>query len=114
MVTCWAKNGRFLFYKGTKEPMLRLCELSYFLLSGSVKRLYCLPHFGVMPKKISKFIPGIGRESTDRYSSLKRLFMEPFRERSAQRVENVFSNVILLMKYSGSVPVSMMSLLVMV
>ena len=94
--------------------MLRLCELSYTPWCGVRKRDYLLPHLGVMPKKISKFIPGIGRESTDRYSSSKRLFMEPFKDMSAQRGENDFSNVMLLMKYSGNVPVSIMSLLVMV
>ena len=59
--------------------------------------------------KNSKFIPGIGRESTERYSSLKRLLIVPFNERSAQRNEKSFSSEILLIKYSGSLPVSEIS-----
>ena len=58
---------------------------------------------------ISKLIPGIGRESTDKYSSLNRLFIVPFNDRSAQLSEKPFSRVMLLMKYSGSLPVSVMS-----
>ena len=55
---------------------------------------------------ISKLIPGIGRESTDRYSSLNRLLIVPFNDISAQLNDNTFSSEILLMKYGGSLPVS--------
>ena len=68
-----------------------------------------LPHFGVMPIKNSKFIPGIGRERTERYSSLKRLLTAPFSEISAQLNDSPFSRVILLIKYGGSFPVRDMS-----
>lgn len=35
---------------------------NFFRRSGL---LYLLPHLGVMPMKISKFIPGIGRDRTE-------------------------------------------------
>ena len=66
-------------------------------------------HLGVMPRNISKLMPGMGRDKTDRYSSLKRLLMTPLRDISAQRNEKPFSSDMLLMKYSGSLPVSDMS-----
>jgi hypothetical protein len=68
-----------------------------------------LPHLGVMPMKNSKLMPGMGRDSTDKYSSLKRLLMAAFNEMSAQAGEHLFSSVTLLMKYDGSLPVSDMS-----
>ena len=63
-------------------------------------------HLGVMPMNISKLIPGIGRDKTDRYSSLKRLFIVPFSERSAHLNTNTFSSDMFDMKYGGSLPVS--------
>ena len=68
-------------------------------------------HLGVMPRNISKLIPGIGRESTERYSSSKRLFIDPLSEMSAHLNTNTFSSEMLLIKYSGSLPESVMSLL---
>ena len=65
---------------------------------------------GVMEMNISKLIPGIGRERTDRYSSLKRLLMVPLMESSAQRRDIVRSKEMLLMKYGGKVPESERSL----
>ena len=62
-----------------------------------------------MATKISKLIPGIGRESTERYSSLKMLLTVPLIERSAQRNGNSFSSEMLLIKYSGNFPVSEIS-----
>ena len=41
------------------------------------------PHFGRMPMKNSAFMRGMGRPSTDRYSSLKRLLTVAFSVRSA-------------------------------
>ena len=56
-------------------------------------------NFGVIPKNTSKLIPGIGRDKTERYSSLKRLLTAPLIEKSAHLHETVFSKEILLMKY---------------
>ena len=67
-------------------------------------------NFGVIPKNTSKLIPGIGRDNTERYSSLKRLLTAPLIEMSAHLYDMVFSNAILLIKYSGSLPVSVTSL----
>ena len=53
----------------------------------------------------SKLIPGIGRDNTERYSSLKRLFIEPFNDMSAHLNDKPFSSVMLLIKYEGSFPV---------
>ena len=72
---------------------------------------YYLLHLGVIPTNISKFIPGIGRDRTDRYSSSKRLFIEPLSEKSHQLNVKFFSSVMLLIKYSGSLPVRVISLL---
>ena len=66
------------------------------ILNSSVPQFL---NFGVIPKNTSKLIPGIGRESTERYSSLKRLLTAPFIEKSAHLHETVFSNAILLIKY---------------
>ena len=66
-------------------------------------------HLGVMPTNISKLMSGIGRDKTDRYSSLKRLFMVPFSERSAHLNDSTFSSEMFDMKYGGSLPVSDMS-----
>lgn len=57
-----------------------------------------LYHLGVMPTKNSKLMPGMGRESTERYSSSKRLLMLPFSERSAQLNEKSVSSDRLLIK----------------
>ena len=65
-------------------------------LSSSVPQFL---NFGVIPKNTSKLIPGIGRDKTERYSSLKRLLTAPLIENSALLHETVFSKEILLMKY---------------
>ena len=64
-----------------------------------------------MPIKNSTFIPGMGRERTERYSSSKRLFTAHFNERSAHLNEKPFSKVTLFIKYVGSEPESERSLL---
>ena len=66
-------------------------------------------HLGVMAMNISKFMPGIGRESTERYSSLKRLLIAALMLRSAHLNENPLSRLMLLIKYGGSLPVSVLS-----
>ena len=53
---------------------------------------------GVKLTKNSKFIPGIGLERTERYSSLNKLLTAPFNDHSAHFVEKPLSRVILLMK----------------
>ena len=75
------------------------------------QKLYSLlaPHFGVIPINISKLIPGIGRESTERYSSLKRLLIVPFSDRSAHLNASTFSSEMFDIKYDGSLPVSVIS-----
>ena len=54
--------------------------------------------WGVMERNISKLIPGMGRESTERYSSLKRLFTAPLIDISAHLNVNPFSRVMFDMK----------------
>ena len=71
-------------------------------------------HLGVMPIKNSKLMPGIGRESTERYSSFSRLFTAPLSDRSAHLSDTVRSRDMLLIKYGGSFPVRLMSLELMV
>ena len=68
-------------------------------------------NFGVMPMNISKLIPGIGRESTERYSSLKRLFIVPLTDSVTFLSGILFSIERLFIKYGGSVPERDMSLL---
>ena len=55
-------------------------------------------HLGVIPIKNSKLILGMGRESTDKYSSLNKLLMAPFNDKSAHLVVTPLSRVRLLMK----------------
>ena len=52
--------------------------------------------------KNSKFMRGIGRDSTETYSSLKRLLICPLSESSAQGSEKRFSSVRSFMKYGAS------------
>ena len=66
--------------------------------------------WGVRDRNISKLIPGMGRERTERYSSLKRLLIAPFTERSAHLKLNSFSRDMFDIKYGGSLPVSDISL----
>ena len=54
--------------------------------------------WGVMERNISKLIPGMGRESTERYSSLKRLLTAPLIDRSAHLNVNPFSREMFDMK----------------
>ena len=54
------------------------------------------PYLRLIPRNISKLIPGMGRERTERYSSLKRLFTHPFTFMSAHLNANCFSTVRLL------------------
>ena len=51
-----------------------------------------------MPMKNSKFIPGMGLDKTERYSSLNKLLMTPFNDKSAHWVVTPLSRVRLLMK----------------
>ena len=63
-------------------------------LCGSDQSLaFFFPHLGWMSRNISKFIPGMGRPSTETYSSSKRFLTAALTERSAQRAENSFSSV---------------------
>ena len=62
-----------------------------------------------MPMNTSKLIPGIGRDNTERYSSLKRLLTVPLSERSAHFMLKTLSNDMFDMKYGGSFPVSEIS-----
>lgn len=63
-------------------------------LCGSDQSLaFFFPHLGRMSRNISKFIPGIGRPSTETYSSSKRFLTAALAEKSAQRAENSFSSV---------------------
>ena len=56
-------------------------------------RTLFFPHLGRMSRNISKFIPGMGRPSTETYSSSKRFLTAALTEKSAQRTENSFSRV---------------------
>ena len=67
-----------------------------------------------MPIKNSKLILGIGRDKTERYSSLNKLLTAPFNDSSTPFKELPLSRVKLLIKYSGSLPVNEMSFDVMV
>jgi len=55
--------------------------------------------------KISKLIPGIGRDKTERYSSSNRLLIDPLSDRSAQRNEKPFSNVNAMLFSTGVAPI---------
>ena len=58
----------------------------------------------------SKLMPGIGLDSTDKYSSLNKLLIAPFSDKSAHLVVIPFSIVRLFIKYEGSFPVNEISL----
>ena len=62
-----------------------------------------------MPMKNSKFIPGMGLDKTERYSSLNKLLIAPFNDNSAHLVVTPLSRVTLFMKYGGNFPVNEMS-----
>ena len=47
-------------------------------------------NLGVMPMNISKLMPGMGRDNTERYSSSNRLLMLPFSDRSAPSERELF------------------------
>ena len=51
---------------------------------------------GVIPIKNSTLMPGIGRDNTERYSSLNKLFTAPFSDNSAHFNETPRSSVMLL------------------
>ena len=76
----------FVYFKGNIDTSLLIFSFQFL-------------NFGVIPKNTSKLIPGIGRDNTERYSSLKRLLTAPLIENSAHLHETVFSKEILLMKY---------------
>ena len=56
-------------------------------------------------------MPGMGRERTERYSSLKRLFIVPLTERVTLLRGTVRSIERLFIKYGGRVPERLISLL---
>lgn len=66
--------------------------------------MYSFHHLGVIPTKISKLTPGIGRDSTDRYSSLKILFIEPFKDKSSHLNDVFFFYRNVTHKISGQFP----------
>ena len=51
-----------------------------------------------MPMKNSKFIPGMGLDKTERYSSLNKLLIAPFSDNSIHLVVTPLSRVTLFMK----------------
>ena len=57
-----------------------------------------LPNLGVMPMKKETLSRGMGRESTDSYSSLSRLWMQPLSENDAHLQSSPFSSERSLMK----------------
>ena len=64
-----------------------------------------------MPTKNSKFIPGIGRDSTVTYRSLKRFLTASESDRSAHLKHSPFDKVTSFMKYGGTEPEIAVSLL---
>lgn len=63
------------------------------LCGSDQSRTLFFPHLGRMSRNISKFIPGMGRPSTETYSSSKRFLTAALTEKSAQRADNSFSSV---------------------
>ena len=84
LVDLMRKYLPFLTKKNMQHPLKKIFSSLY--------------HLGVMPTKNSKLMPGMGRESTERYSSSKRLFIVPFSDKSAQRKRKSFSSEMLLIK----------------
>ena len=65
---------------------------------------FFLPHLGRMSRKISKFKRGMGRASTERYSSLSRFLTAALTEKSAHGTAKSFSTDISFIKYGGTYP----------
>ena len=74
-----------MYYNVIQRGISKKCPFTFYLNSG------------VMLMKNSKLILGIGLDSTDRYSSLNKLFITPFKDNSACFNETCRSNVRLLM-----------------
>ncbi len=80
------RSGQLRASAGQRLRPAQFCELQFSEASISVYGFAAwriFPHFGRMPMKNSAFMRGIGRPSTDRYSSLKRLLTVAFSVRSA-------------------------------
>lgn len=69
---------------------IRLKFFNAFILMQIIVYYFVFPNLGVMPMNISKLMPGMGRDNTERYSSSNRLLMLPFSDRSAHRKESCF------------------------
>ena len=87
--------------------LLSAKDVSFY--KDSAKSYLLQLHLGVMPINISKLMPGIGRDNTERYSSLKRLLIVPLSDSSAHFSVSTFSSEMFDMKYCGSLPVSEIS-----
>ena len=84
--TACRRSGQLRASAGQRMRPAQFCELQYSVASISVYGFAAwriFPHFGRMPMKNSAFMRGMGRPSTDRYSSLKRLLTVAFSVRSA-------------------------------
>ena len=79
------RSGQLRASAGQRLRPAQFCELQFSEASTSVYGFAAwriFPHFGRMPMKNSAFMRGMGRPSTDRYSSLKRLLTVAFSVRS--------------------------------
>ena len=65
--------------------------------AGLARCYFRLPQRGLMSRNTSKFMRGIGRESTDWYSSFNRFLTESFTEKYAQLNVKSFSSEASLM-----------------
>ncbi len=84
--TACRRSGQLRASAGQRLRPAQFCELQSSEASTSVYGFAAwriFPHFGRMPMKNSAFMRGMGRPSTDRYSSLKRLLTVAFSVRSA-------------------------------
>ena len=84
--TACKRSGQLRASAGQRLRPAQFCELQSSEASTSVYGFAAwriFPHFGRMPMKNSAFMRGMGRPSTDRYSSLKRLLTVAFSVRSA-------------------------------
>ena len=84
--TACKRSGQLRASAGQRLRPTQFCEVQSSVASTSVYGFAAwriFPHFGRMPMKNSAFMRGMGRPSTDRYSSLKRLLTVAFSVRSA-------------------------------
>ena len=84
--TACKRSGQLRASAGQRLRPAQFCELQSSVAPTSVYGFAAwriFPHFGHMPMKNSAFMRGMGRPSTDRYSSLKRLLTVAFSVRSA-------------------------------